>query len=450
MEPIRLDAELRDLILTAPIVDTHEHLVEESSRLRPVTDEDRASPFSFNIRWRQKGLGVLFSHYMDSDLVVAGMPEADLQVLWDPDAEPGDKWRRAKPYWERAKNTGYGLNVRESLLALFGEGDITDGNWEALDGKLRALVKPGFHDLVLRQVSNIDHCQVNSLETEPFMETGEPDLLLQDIAFSSIANVGNVDALAERMSRDIATIDDWEEAIAWAFDQWGPKAVAAKSNQAYNRPLDYALVSKDEARGAFERLRKGGGAVRDGDWKAVSDYSFHESVRHATRHGLPVKLHTGYYAGHNGMPLSRLRTNASDMCALCAAHRDARFVFMHITYPYQDEAIAVAKHYSNAWIDMCWAWAVNPAASLRFLKEFLVAAPANKVFPFGADYGVAELVPGHGRMARRGIARALAELVDEGWLHHGQCEGIARRLLAQNAYELFPIERAKAATKQEA
>ena len=59
---------------------------------------------------------------------------------------------------------------------------------------------------------------------------------------------------------------------------------------------------------------------------------------------------------------------------------------MHIDYPYQDEAIALAKHYSNVWIDMCWAWIINPAAGVRFLKEFIMAAPASKVLTFGGDY----------------------------------------------------------------
>ena len=113
---------------------------------------------------------------------------------------------------------------------------------------------------------------------------------------------------------------------------------------------------------------------------------------------------------------------------------------MHITWPYQDEAIAVAKHFPNAYIDMCWSWTINPVAAVRFLKEFLVAAPANKLLTYGGDVSYIELVPGTVRLARRGIAQAVSELVEEGWISHAQVPALLHRLLRGNALDLFPVE----------
>ena len=48
------------------------------------------------------------------------------------------------------------------------------------------------------------------------------------------------------------------------------------------------------------------------------------------------------------MPLSRLIHNAGSACELCRTAAHTPFVFMHIGYPYYEEMIAVAKHYSNA------------------------------------------------------------------------------------------------------
>jgi predicted TIM-barrel fold metal-dependent hydrolase len=138
------------------------------------------------------------------------------------------------------------------------------------------------------------------------------------------------------------------------------------------------------------------------------------------------------------MPLSRLRRNASDLCTLLKDFPDTPFVLMHIGYPYQDEFVALAKHYRNAYIDMCWAWIINPAASVRFLKEFLLAAPANKLFAFGGDYIAVENVHGHSVLARRGIAQALSELVAEGWIGKDDVRSIATRIMRGNALELFP------------
>jgi len=119
------------------------------------------------------------------------------------------------------------------------------------------------------------------------------------------------------------------------------------------------------------------------------------------------------------------------------AHPTARFVIMHITYPYQDEAIVLAKHYPNAYIDLCWAWIINPVASVRFVKEFLKAAPANKLFTFGGDYTLVEMVPGHARMARQGLAQAVSELVDEGWVESRDVHDLVERLMRGNAHEVF-------------
>ena len=99
---------------------------------------------------------------------------------------------------------------------------------------------------------------------------------------------------------------------------------------------------------------------------------------------------------------------------------------MHICYPYYEELLAVAKHWTNAAVDMCWSWIINPVAAKDFLKKYLVSAPANKILTFGGDYLFVEQVLGHALIARHGIALALSELVEEGWLQPGRCLGADR------------------------
>ncbi len=423
--------DIRKLVDQTPIVDTHEHIIEEKNRLNPGN------------HWRMDDIGVLFTHYLDSDLLVAGMPQEDLNKVFLRETPPDRKWELVKPWWEKTRNTGYGLCVREAVEALFGETDITDANWRTINDKVHALIKPGYYNQVLKSVSNIDHCQVNSLEVSPFCETSYPDLLLQDISFVPMSTGLDVPHLAQKSGIEVKTLDDWYQVIEWCFATYGPRAVAVKNQSAYGRKLDYDRVSKDDAAYVFDRYVQSGFKMQGAERKSLEDHLFHYCVDKAAEYHLPVKLHTGYYAGQNYMPLHRLRHNAGDMCALCQSHPNASFVFMHITYPYQSEAIAVAKHYRNAYLDMCWAWIINPAAGVRFLKEFLMAAPANKVFTFGGDYGPVELVPGHARIARRGIVQALSELVEEKWIREGDVPYLVERLLRGNAYDLFEINRCR-------
>ena len=113
---------------------------------------------------------------------------------------------------------------------------------------------------------------------------------------------------------------------------------------------------------------------------------------------------------------------------------------MHICYPYYEELLAVAKHYSNAYIDMCWSWIINPVAAKDFLKKYLVTAPANKILTFGGDYIPVEPVLGHAQIARQGITLALNELVDEGWLSLPDALELVGPLMRENAHQIFNLK----------
>ena len=84
---------------------------------------------------------------------------------------------------------------------------------------------------------------------------------------------------------------------------------------------------------------------------------------------------------------------------------------------------------------------MNPVASVDFLKKYLVTAPANKVLTFGGDYIPVEPVLGHVRLARRGIAIALTQLVEEGWLDLDSALELVEPIMRGNARQLFDLEK---------
>ncbi len=128
------------------------------------------------------------------------------------------------------------------------------------------------------------------------------------------------------------------------------------------------------------------------------------------------------------------------MVELCNKGPATRWVFLHMAYPNWQELIAVVKKYPNAFAEMSWAWAIDPASARAFLKEFLVSVPHNKVFPFGGDYSVVECVVGHAALARQGIARVLEELVEEAWLSDNTAQSLVEPLLRDNAKQFFRLE----------
>ena len=421
-----VQSRIRDLVEATPLVDTHEHLIEESHRLN-WTPGDGLFPCD---DW-----AYLFMHYLGDDLVSAGMTEEDKKRFLSSEETTETKYRLVAPWWERTKHTGYAQAVRRTLKGLYGENDLTAESAPRIAEKYLAMVKPGFYREILKEKSNLENCHVNSLQ-KIFMETEQPELLLQDIGFPALSSDLDLRRVELEYGKSANELDGWLAIIDEIFEKHGKQAVAAKNQSAYSRRLNYADVPKETAAPLFKKLASGK-ALDLNERKDLQDYLFHYCVRKATEYRLPVKLHTGYYAGNYGMPLERISQNASDLCEVIQSNPDTKFVLMHIGWPYQDEYIALAKRFPNVSIDLCWAWIINPAASVRFVKEFLMAAPANKLFPFGGDYITVETVYGHSQIARQGMAQALSELIAEGWIQEEEAPELIERLFRGNAHELY-------------
>jgi predicted TIM-barrel fold metal-dependent hydrolase len=248
----------------------------------------------------------------------------------------------------------------------------------------------------------------------------------------------NIKDFSQRADITVDNLQDWYKVIDHFFEKYGPYAVGVKSAAAYSRNIDYEKVPADIAEPLFRQLLSEEKLTYEKQ-KMLEDHLFWYSVEKSTEYHLPVKLHTGYYAGYNGMPLSKVAGNATAAADLCRQAPDTQFVFFHIDYPYYEDMLAVAKQYTNAVIDMCWSWIINPVGSKDFLKKFLVTVPANKVLTFGGDYIPVEPVLGHAIMARKGIALALSELVEEQWISLDDALELTDGIMHGNARTIYDL-----------
>jgi len=409
------------------LVDTHEHLMEEEDRLSGNHPRIRANDWS-----------ILLGHYINSDLLTAGMPDDDLNKVLSSDLDPIQKWKMVEPYWPSVRTTGYGQAVEITIQELYGISKLSGDTIEQVQTAYEETIKPGYYKTVLRDTCQIESCQVNYLQS-PFSETKQPLLLMQDISILGMHIGPNIDAYAPRSGIEVKGLSDWLRVIDWWFDNYGPYAVAVKSQAAYGRALNYARVKAEEVEPIFKKRLENEPITMD-EKKIMEDFLFWYAVNKATDYQLPVKIHTGYYAGHNHMPLSRVQSNPGDVTDLCRMAPETDWVFMHIGYPYYEPMIAAAKHYTNCHIDMCWGWILSPVASVNFLKQYLVTAPINKVFTFGGDYIFVEPVIGHAKLARIGIIQALTELVDDGWLTLNDAIDLVEPIMRGNARKTFRLE----------
>jgi len=422
-------------VFKTPLVDTHEHLIEENERFKAAP-----RPHLPCDDW-----ALLFSHYLDSDLLTAGMSKPDLGRFLSTSLDPGAKWKLLEPHWPAVKNTGYAQAVRITIRELYGVEELSTATVSQVQAGYEHTRKPGFYQRVLRDKAGLESCQVNCL-SRPFMESAQPLLLMQDLGIVGMFAGPNFDSYTPPTGVKVKDLADWHRVIDWWFGRYAKYAVAVKSQQAYSRDIDYARVPAEQAEPVFsKRLRRD--RVTAEEQKLLEDHLFWYVVDKATANELPVKLHTGYYAGANSMPLGRLQHNPGSASDLCRLSPDTRFVFMHICYPYYEDLLALTKQYSNASVDMCWSWIINPVAAKDYLKKHIVTAPANKLLTFGGDYIPVEPVLGHAIIARRGICQALSELVYEGWLTLKDALDLVEPLLNGNARRIFQLEKKVATLK---
>jgi len=428
-----LEKSVAELLATTPLMDTHEHLPPEADRLADLDNPnaDHAPDFS-----------IFFTHYAGSDLQVAGMPEADYKRLMSRDLTPKEKWRLVAPWYARCRNTGYLLCARESARLLHGESDLGEDNCETLSERVKQDIRPGFYRRILQHVAGIEHVQVNCLKSGPFRES-EPasDLFSFDLSTVSLASSVSMKTLERIAGGPVPTLQAAHATIDRAFERFGPKAIAVKDQSAYNRRLLYTDVPDTDAAPLYERFARDPKSLSQDEKEALQNNLFRRCLRRAADYHLPVKLHTGYYAGYGHMPLDRVRDNFCDLVNVAREFPEVTFVLMHIGYPYQHELIALCKQYANIYADMCWAWIIDPESSAAFMRAFLVAAPACKLLSFGGDYLYVELVPGHARIARRGITRAMTGLIESGWLSESEAPALIERIMRGNAQEIFDLER---------
>jgi hypothetical protein len=179
---------------------------------------------------------------------------------------------------------------------------------------------------VLRDVANVERCQVDSVDADPICITQSPEILDQDLSILTLS-LARLDDVEQMSGVHASTLDDYLEIIDGCFERFAKHAVAVKCQWAYNRPLGVQALDAPPRR-AFEHLRAGKASPEE--LRQVQDFAFRRCLDLATSHGLPVKLHLGYLGGTSRPELRHLRDHVRDMVGLAQSHPHTTFVLMHM------------------------------------------------------------------------------------------------------------------------
>lgn len=422
--------DLATFIQQTPLVDTHEHLWYEHSYLQAQPDILRQ----------------LFENYISADLRVAGASQDVLDRLLDQTKQIAVRFAPLQDVWEVVQYTGYGEAVGIIAREVFGIDELTPETLAAAQERNAALVQPGERLRLLQTEANLDHVQIDDFTMGVEPDPSGADFFLYDISwFTFCTGRPHHEEIAQHTGLEVTDLSSLGRVMETIFERYAPLAIAVKSQHAYDRTLHWQERSDAQAAKALDAYLHDGEDIDEATKLCLGDWCWARGVELCIEHDLPMKLHTGYYAGHSRMPVDRIRSG--HLTPLLAKYLDARFVLMHIAYPYSEELIALAKHYPNVYADLCWAWSINPYSAGEFVRRFLHAAPANKIFLFGGDTSFPGAALAYAKQARTWFTRALQAEVSDGLLTEDQAMALAGRLMRDNQYACFRVEEKKAALR---
>lgn len=280
------------------------------------------------------------------------------------------------------------------------------------------------------------------------IDTGypEPDKLLPEDAFrsASAARRASLLRLEVRFQQLVAGHKSYDDLVSAVRDELSGARRAGfagfKSIVGYRTGLAIERWPLEDARGAFSRAREeaeGSGAVRLG-YKPLLDTLLHLAFEIAAAEELPVQFHVGY-----GDPDADLRkASPLELRSVLEerAYRSMPVVLLHGCWPFVREGAYLAAVYGNAYLDVSYAIPfLSRGEMLAMTRGALAAAPFTKVMYSSDGARVPELHWLGAHDGRRALSAALGDLVADGDLDVSEARRAGKRILRDNAYELYGL-----------
>jgi len=425
---------MRDLaahIQATPLADTHEHLGTHGALAEQQPDILRE---------------LFDGAYITAELVVAGAePAAVERLVGASDPDIAGRFAAVAPAWKCCQHAGYGEALRLAAQIVYGIEELTPRTLAAAQARSVALRQPGVWLHLLKEVAKLDYVDVDDATWPCRPDPVAPEFFLNDISWAGFCS-GElpVPTLRDEVGVEVRDLESLRDAMTRIFAKYGPLAIAVKAQHAYNRTLQWQERADADVAPVLHKLLAGH-ELSEPERLCLGDWCWARGVELAIQHNLPFKMHTGYYAGQGYMILER--TRPAHLCPLLVKYPKARFVLMHAGYPFGPELLALAKHFPNVYVDLCWAWAMDPRTTMRFVREFLHAAPINKLFAFGGDCWWPPQTVGYAAQCRKWLTRTLQAEVDAGDLTEAQASDAATRIMRGNQHECFDVAGRRAALR---
>ena len=324
-------------------------------------------------------------------------------------------------YFERSACCSDSFWLHRALGDLYLDGAALNlSNYKLADLRLREAYAqdPWFHEKIITEI-----CRIETLILDEHRDPGSDHALPFVRPALRVDWALAADSRAEALLGGMpSTLDGYLDAvdrfILGRIARYG--VVALKLASAYERPLDFAAVSREDACTAYAGDRG----------RALGDYVMQHICRLAARENLPVQIHTG---------LGQLdRTRAMNLLPLIRRNPDVRFALLHCSFPWAEDALALAYTCPNVYLDLAWIFTLSDSMARRFLREALDFVPLDR-FTWGCDTWTAEEGLGALMAVREGLAAEFAARIGEGRMDLPSAYRAIEMILCDNARNLYNL-----------
>ena len=402
----------------------------------------------------------LFAFYNAYSLVSSGMSIEDHEKLEGDELslELEKKWELFRFYWERIKNTACAKVFLKAMNVLHGIDTIDEKTYPQLSAKIATSYAPenkGWYQFILKEKAGIDLGIIDYGTTKVDRNHFVPAYRFENRRapaydhFITVRTRDELEVIEKHYNRNLVSFDGFLDLYEEAFSMRVSEGIVAiKLLLAYLRPLDFSLVTKNEAEKVFNsifmRYKPNPGFLQhqlEGpSWKEIKilqDYMVHQTLRHALRHNLVVQIHAGFQAGKRNI------IDYADpkmLSPLFIQYGNLKFVIMHLAMPFTYDAAIMVKNFANVAMDFSWANQLSPSITARTMNELLELLPIHKLLGFGSDNAIVEGAFGESIEARNTLTKVLTQKIVEGYFAEKEAIRVAESVLRNNVLEYFSLK----------
>lgn len=410
----KLMEQLMERMEEMEIIDAHEHLPPESERLKLKVD-----------------VCSLFSHYTRNDLISAGMKPSEYERMLNPEISLDERFSILERFLPFIRFGSYARPVFIALRDIYGYSDINRQNYREISEKMAEMNKPGIYHKIL-----VEKCRAKFALTQAGRTDYAEPFLIPILPLDYVALVNSREEVEKRGANLNMTIESLDDYIAWMkrrLETWkqNERVIGLKTSAL---PRKEPPPTRERAEEAFKAIMNG--SASEADKNDLRLFLTEEAFRLCVELDLVVAVHSGVWGDFRQLD-PRL------MIPQFSRHPETKFDLYHMGMPWVRDTAFIGKNFPNVYLNLCWSHIVSPMMVRSALPEYVDIVPVNKIIAFGGDYSAPALekIWGHLVMARKNIAHALAQLIDDGRLGLDEALWLVRLWFYENPARLYGLDK---------